>query len=221
MGDVRLHPVAVPQRVQPRGWLERDRVTVAIIDAYAAPTLLADAQKYASINDPSNPLSSSQFSEVLAPVFTQADQCGPSGWYGEQTLDVEAVHATAPGAHIPFAGAANCNQGDLTTMLRTIVDHHLADVITNSYGDPAGDLLDSEGTRAATDNALLMAAGTGISVLFSSGDWEENYTLTGTVAPTYPPAHGRQASVEQRSRSTPPGSASASSDGRRRGASLQ
>ena len=69
-------------------------------------------------------------------------------------------------------------------MLRNIVDHHLADVITNSYGDPAGDLLDSEGTRAATDNALLMAAGTGISVLFSSGDWEDNYTLTGTVAPT-------------------------------------
>ncbi len=160
--------------------------TVAIIDAYAAPTLLADAQKYASINDPSNPLASSQFSEVLAPVFNHADECGPSGWYGEQTLDVEAVHATAPGAHILFAGAENCAQGDLTAMLRTIVDHHLADVITNSYGDPAGDLLDSAGVRTATDNALLMAAGTGISVLFSSGDWEDNYTLTGTVAPTYP-----------------------------------
>jgi subtilase family serine protease len=123
---------------------------------------------------------------VLAPVFNHADECGPSGWYGEQTLDVEAVHATAPGAHILFAGAENCAQGDLTAMLRTIVDHHLADVVTNSYGDPAGDLLDSEGVRTATDNALLMAAGTGISVLFSSGDWEDNYTLTGTVAPTYP-----------------------------------
>jgi len=71
-------------------------------------------------------------------------------------------------------------------MLRHIVDHHLADVVTNSYGDPAGDLLDSADVRTATDNALLMAAGTGIRVLFSSGDWEDNYTLTGTVAPTYP-----------------------------------
>ncbi len=161
-------------------------VTVAIIDAYAAPTLFADAHKYASLNDPSNPLNESQFSELLAPVFNHADQCGPSGWYGEQTLDVEAVHATAPGAHILFAGAENCFQGDLTAMLRQIVDHHLADVVTNSYGDPAGDLLDPASVKAATDNVLLMAAGTGISVMFSSGDWEDNFTLTGVVAPTYP-----------------------------------
>jgi subtilase family serine protease len=161
-------------------------VTVAIVDAYASPTLLSDAQKYASINDPSHPLGNSQFSELLAPKFNFADLCGPSGWYGEQTLDVEAVHATAPGAHILFGGAENCSQGDLNAMVRTIVDGHLADVITNSYGDPAGDLLDSPGTRAATDNTLLMAAGTGISVLFSSGDWEDNFTLTGVVAPTYP-----------------------------------
>jgi subtilase family serine protease len=122
----------------------------------------------------------------LAPKFNFADVCGPSGWYGEQTLDVEAVHATAPGAHILFGGAENCSQADLNAMVRKIVDNHLADVITNSYGDPAGDLLDSPSVRAATDNTLLMAAGTGISVLFSSGDWEDNFTLTGTVAPTYP-----------------------------------
>ncbi|MDQ6605148.1 MAG: S53 family peptidase [Actinomycetota bacterium] len=161
-------------------------VTVAIVDAYASPTLFDDAKHYASINDPSHPLAASQFSEVLAHKFNYADLCGPSGWYGEQTLDVEAVHATAPGAHILFAGAENCAQGDLTAMVRNIVDNHLANVITNSYGDPAGDLLDSESVRAATDNTLLMAAGTGISVLFSSGDWEDNYPLVGTAAPTYP-----------------------------------
>jgi subtilase family serine protease len=161
-------------------------VTVAIVDAYASPTLFADAQKYASINDPSHPLAPSQFSEVLAPKFNFGDLCGQSSWYGEQTLDVEAVHATAPGAHILFGGAENCAQGDLTAMVRHIVDDHLANVITNSYGDPAGDLLDSSSVRAATDNTLLMAAGTGISVLFSSGDWEDNYPLVGTAAPTYP-----------------------------------
>jgi subtilase family serine protease len=149
---------------------------VAIVDAYAAPTLLSDAQMYASINDPSHALASSQFSELLAPKFNHADLCGPSGWYGEQTLDVEAVHATAPGAHILFGGAENCFQGDLNAMVRNIVDHHLADVITNSYGDRAGDPFDTESARAATDNTLLMAAGTGISVLFSSGDWEDNFS---------------------------------------------
>jgi len=161
-------------------------VTVAIVDAYASPTLFDDAKQYASLNDPSHPLAASQFSEVLAKRFDLSDLCGPSGWYGEQTLDVEAVHATAPGAHILFGGAENCAQGDLNAMVRNIVDHHLANVITNSYGDPAGDVLDTESVRSATDNTLLMAAGTGISVLFSSGDWEDNYPLVGTAAPTYP-----------------------------------
>jgi subtilase family serine protease len=160
--------------------------TVAIVDAYVAPTLFSDAQKYASINDPSNPLARSQFSELLSSKFNYADLCGPSGWYGEQTLDVEAVHATAPGAHILFAGAENCAEGDLNAMVRRIVDGHLANVITNSYGDPAGDLLDPASIRAASDNTLLMAAGTGITVLFSSGDWQDNFTVTGVVAPTYP-----------------------------------
>ncbi len=145
-------------------------VTGAIVDAYASPTLLADAQKYASINDPSHPLGDSQFSQLLAPKFNQSDVCGPSGWYGEQTLDVEAVHAMAPGAHILYAGAENCFQGDLNAAVRAIVDGHLANVITNSYGDPAGDILDPPSIRAATDNLLLMAAGTGVSVMFSSGD---------------------------------------------------
>lgn len=161
-------------------------VTVAIIDAYAAPTLFADAQKYASLNDPSHPLTSSQFSEVLAPSFNQGDACGPSGWYGEQTLDVEAVHAMAPGAHIVFGGAGNCFQGELDGMLRTIIDGHMANIVTNSYGDPAGDLLDPPSLKEATDNLLMMAASTGVSVLYSSGDWFDNYTLTGDISPTYP-----------------------------------
>ncbi len=161
-------------------------VTVAIVDAYVSPTLFADAQKYSSINDPSHTLTNSQFSELLAPTFNHADLCGPSSWYGEQTLDVEAVHAMAPGAHILYAGAENCFDGDTDAMIRAIVDGHMANVVTNSYGDPAGDVLTPPSIREATDNLLMMAAGTGVSVLFSSGDWEDNFTLTGVVAPTYP-----------------------------------
>ncbi|MGI8571737.1 MAG: S53 family peptidase [Solirubrobacteraceae bacterium] len=161
-------------------------VTVAIVDAYAAPTLFADAQKYSSLNDPSHVLGGSQFSELVAPKMNHADICGPSGWYGEQTLDVEAVHTMAPGAHILYAGAENCFTGDLNATIRAIVDGHMANVITNSYGDPSGDVLDPPSIHEATDNLLMMAAGTGVSVLFSSGDWEDNFTLTGVVSPTYP-----------------------------------
>ncbi len=161
--------------------------TVAVIDAYVSPTLLQDAQTYADRNDPGHPLRSSQFSQMLAPHFTQADLCGPGGWYGEQTLDVEAVHAIAPGAHIVYVGAENCFN-DLFTSLRQVVDGHLAEVVTNSWGDNGGDLRDDASIRAAVDNTLIMAAGTGVSVLFSSGDNGDEFTALGQSIADYPPS---------------------------------
>jgi subtilase family serine protease len=161
-------------------------VTVAVVDAYASPTLYEDAAEYAQLNDPGNPLQQSQFSELIAKKFNDGKICqGQNGWWPEQTLDVESVHATAPGANILFAGAENC-LGGLNDMIQKIVDGHLANVITNSYGDPSGDLLDGQGDRTATDDLLQMAAGTGVSVLFSSGDQGDGYTATGVTAPSYP-----------------------------------
>jgi hypothetical protein len=96
------------------------------------------------------------------------------------------VHTTAPGANIVYVGAKNCFERPLNNTLRTLVDGHLADVITNSDGDPGGDLLDSATDWAATDNILLMAAGTGISVMFSSGDDGDEFTTVGQVTPDYP-----------------------------------
>ncbi len=160
-------------------------MTVAIVDAYQSPTLYQDASEYARNEDPGNPLEPSQFSELKTHGFNDVNLCGASGWFGEQTLDVEAVHGTAPGANILFAGAKNC-VGGLNDTLRTIVDGHLADVITNSYGDDGGDLLDSASDRAATDDILMMADDTGISVLFSSGDSGDEFTTIGQVSPDYP-----------------------------------
>ena len=115
--------------------LDGSGVTVAVVDAYASSTLLSDAQKFASINDPGHPLADSQFSELLPSSFNQGDLCGASGWFGEQSLDVEAVHGMAPGAHILYAGGRNCGEGDLNSVVRAIVDGHLANVVTNSYGE--------------------------------------------------------------------------------------
>jgi subtilase family serine protease len=161
-------------------------VTVAIVDAYTSPTLFSDAHHFAELNDPSNPLSASQFSELPASHYNNNDLCGASGWFGEETLDVEAVHNTAPGANILFAGAESCLTTALNESLHRIIDGHLASVITNSYGDNGGDLLDSAEDRASTDNLLLMADGTGISVMFSSGDNGDEFTSGGVVSPDYP-----------------------------------
>jgi subtilase family serine protease len=170
---------------QKPGGADGTGVTVAILDAYVSPTLLADAQQYASINDPSHLLKSSQFAELLPSHFDNRQLCDASGWSGEQTLDVEAVHATAPGANILYVGAQNC-LNTLFDSLQTVVDNGLANIITNSWGDTGGDLLDDAATKASADDTVLLAAGTGISVLFSSGDGGDEFSTLGVAGPDYP-----------------------------------
>lgn len=159
--------------------------TVAVIDSYVSPTLGADAAQYASVEDPGHPYAPGQFSELLPAKFDQRKLCGATGWYGEQTLDVESVHATAPGAKILYVGASDCLDS-LYTSLQTVIDGGLANVITDSWGDDGGDLLDDVATRTSVDDMLQMAAGTGISVLFSSGDNGDEFTTLGFTSPDYP-----------------------------------
>ena len=83
-----------------QGGLTGSGVTVAITDAYASPNIAADASTYASRNDPGHAYASGQLTQWTADTFTRGQACGSNGWYGEETLDVEAVHAIAPGAAI-------------------------------------------------------------------------------------------------------------------------
>src|SRR6516165_9121563 len=58
-------------------------VTVAVTDAYAAPTMYADAQKYNLVHH--QPLfQPGQFSQIVPPPngFDQTALCGPQDWYG-------------------------------------------------------------------------------------------------------------------------------------------
>jgi subtilase family serine protease len=169
-------------------------VSVAIVDAYASPTLLADGMQYSRINQPSRPLSPSQFSEQLSPKFNDTELCEADEWFGEQTLDVEAVHATAPGAHLLYVGAKNCLNG-LFQAVQQVVDNHSADVITDSWGDNGGDIVDSPGTRRSFDNVLLMAVGTGIGVQFSAGDEGDEFINFGASIADYPPSSPYQTAV--------------------------
>ena len=110
--------------------------TVAIIDAYAAPTIVQDTNQW-SINRGLPTLTANQLVQVVAPGTYNHPEKGvfqdPQGWYGEETLDVEAVHGMAPAATIVFVGAPN-NFQDLDAALNHVVDRHLASIITNSYG---------------------------------------------------------------------------------------
>jgi len=159
--------------------------TVAVVDAYASPTILADAQTYARRNDPQHPLRGSQFSQVLPSTYTLtgANECDPGGWYGEETLDVEAVHATAPAATILYVGGQSCLDLDINAAVNTVVDNSLAQVITNSYGN-AGEPT-SVADVAEEHQTFLQAAAQGISVLFSSGDSGDEIANTGSRQADY------------------------------------
>ncbi|HEX3780624.1 MAG TPA: S53 family peptidase [Pseudonocardiaceae bacterium] len=156
--------------------------TVAIVDAFGSPTLYSDAAQYARNNDPSHPLRASQFSENVAPPTPgQEDpsQCDAAGWYGEQSLDVEAVHATAPGAHILFEGAADCQDDSLDAALNNVVAGHLANIVSNSYLDLGEDLPAAD--VQAFNQIAVQAVVEGIGLYFSSGDDGDDALVNGGV----------------------------------------
>src|SRR5262249_28327837 len=109
-------------------------VRVAITDAYASPTIASDASTYAGKHDDAA-WATGQLGQVLPKSYQKTRECGGSGWYGEETLDVEAVHAVAPNADVTYVSAASCFDDDLLDALNKIVDRHLADIVSNSWGD--------------------------------------------------------------------------------------
>ena len=160
-------------------------VTVAVIDAYGSSTIASDSARYFRMNDPGNPFANAHFSQINSTPFTDEAECDASSWLTEQAIDVQSVHSMAPNAHILYVGAQNCIDG-LFDSEQNVIDNGLANVVTNSWGDDAGDLLDDVATKTAYDDLFMLADTTGISVLFSSGDNGDNFNLFGLSSADYP-----------------------------------
>ena len=142
-------------------------VSVGIVDAYASPTIAADANRYARQNGDGS-YRPGQLQQTVPSSFTHTKVCDASGWYGEETLDVEAVHAMAPDANIHFYASRSCYDADFVTAITKVVDENKVSVVTNSYGE--ADEYETTGLLAANHAVFLQAALQGISFLFSSGD---------------------------------------------------
>ena len=141
-------------------------VTVAIIDAYASPTIVSDTNQLAALNSEPQ-LAAGQYSETDLGPFDLQDECGPTGWNEEETLDVAAVHSMAPGANIHYVGAQDCDAG-IDGAINYVLQNHSADIVSNSYGETGEDGL---GDEVALEHSLfLQAALEGIGFYFSSGD---------------------------------------------------
>ena len=157
--------------------------TVAITDAYAAPTIQADANTYATRHGDSA-FANGQFAQRNAKKFTHQAECDSTGWYGEETLDVEAVHGMAPDAGVLYYGSASCYDQDFANTLLKVVDDNKASIVTNSWGEPEeGETPDMV---VAFEQAFQQGALQGISFFFSSGDNGDEVQNTGIRQADYP-----------------------------------
>ena len=159
--------------------------TVAVIDAYASPTILQDVNEWSTRRGLPT-MSPSQLVQVVPPgVYRRPNNPSqdPSGWYSEETLDIEAVHGMAPAAKIVFVGAPN-NYRDLDAALNHVVDQRLAQIVTNSYGF-ATELV-PPGYVKPVEDTLIQAAIEGIGVYFSSGDNGDESSRFGFATTEWP-----------------------------------
>ncbi|GAA2604701.1 S53 family peptidase [Paractinoplanes durhamensis] len=146
-------------------------VTVAVTDAFASPTIAQDLSTY-NRKHGLPAFGRNQFRQITPGPdgYDMVEDCGGAGWYGEETLDIEAVHSMAPGAKIVYVGGADCNTG-LDEAWATTIDNHVADIVTNSWGTGTDKVADLGAEFIAFYQQFsLEAALTGITVDFSSGD---------------------------------------------------
>ena len=152
---------------------------IAIVDAFTSPTLVQDAQTYFAHNDADYPLADSQITLYQGPGTPQPVD---TGWYGEQSLDVEAVHAMAPGAKIAYVGAQSANDVDLIAAVNLIITKRLATLISNSYSST-----ELYGADFAPWQSIAIQAGLkGIGLYFATGDSGDFSTSVGSPTVGFP-----------------------------------
>ena len=168
-------------------------VTVAIIDAYISPTMVPDANRYSQHHNLPTLKVGTNFTSYYGgdiKAVSASDPCEPQGWFGEISLDVDAVHSMAPGANIVYSGGLSCSNVDLEAAFYTVVDGTatqggpLADIITNSYGDYGEPQSAAEGS--VQDAIFQQANAEGVSTLFSSGDNGDVAAIVGIADASFP-----------------------------------
>src|SRR5215467_4302359 len=119
--------------------------------------------------------------QIISPINKpEQDPNGDKpGWGQETTLDVEVIHALAPDANIvvltsPIAETEGTfGLPEFRQLIQYAIDHHLGNIISNSWGASEATLKDQAGQQEIQKwDALLQMATTqdGITVFASSGD---------------------------------------------------
>ena len=160
--------------------LDGTGTTIAIVDAFGSTTIARDARAFAAAMG----LPPVNLTIVGTPTESNFSTDPNAGWATETTLDVEWVHAIAPGAKILLVIAPTNLESDLFAAIATASATPGVVAISNSWGDveSATDVA----SRASTDAVLKMANARGQAVNFSTGD-SGNFTIDlGYIDVSYP-----------------------------------
>ncbi len=159
--------------------------TIAIIDAYGDPTIQQDLATF----DKEYGLPAANL--TIIPVGTYQPANGIKyGWDAETALDVEAAHTAAPYAHINLVIASNASNA-LFAAVKTVVDNHLGNVVSMSWGLGENSFGESGFSAAGFLNYAYLdyyfqkGAAEGITFLASSGDYGA-FDGTTTVTADFP-----------------------------------
>jgi subtilase family serine protease len=140
--------------------------TIGILDAYGSPTMAHDLHAFDQafhLPDPAFTTVAPQGKPPFDP--TNGDEVA---WAGETTLDVEWAHAIAPRARIVLIIARSDADPDLLAATRWAVEHHVADDLSQSYGE-AEDCAAPAYLRAQ-HQIFAQAVRAGITPIAAAGD---------------------------------------------------
>jgi subtilase family serine protease len=165
--------------------------TIVIIDSYGSPTLAADLASFdAGYSLPAPP--SLQQLSPLGSVPFDVNNDDMTGWAVETTLDVEWAHAMAPAAGIVvLTSPVSETEGvqglpEFLALEQYALDHHLGQIISQSWGATENTLLDPAGRQvfASYERFYASAALHHVTVLASAGD--DGTANQDTVGNIYP-----------------------------------
>jgi kumamolisin len=168
--------------------------TVAVVDEPGDPDPCCDTSSALHTFDQQYGLEDPSF-QTLCGGGTSWTSCTPSvlynaEWASEAAMDIEAVHAMAPGAAISLFYGTTSNVGPLYNPLLDAIDYvaynHLASIASNSWGYSGADTQQPLGLVNAADSRLALDAAQGLTILFASGD--EGAKPDGTTLGTEFPA---------------------------------
>jgi subtilase family serine protease len=150
-------------------------VTIAVVDAFGSPTIAHDLHYFDKVMKIPNPPKLAIIQPAgKVPPFSSLNS-DVVGWATETTLDVECAHAMAPGADILLVetpvdeteGTAGFPQ--IEKAEKYVVDHHLAEVISQSFGATEQTFPDKTALLSLR-GAYVDAGEHNVTVVAASGD---------------------------------------------------